>query len=136
MIVADTCIVVHLFNETNLTSIAQKVLEKDSHWLLPLLWQEEYANVLAKLARKERKPAQEIIKHFNHTCHELKNFEVQVSNEKALKVSIELNLSVYDAHFVCLAFEHGTVLITEDKEVLKRCPHAAINMLDFLSLSR
>ena len=34
MIVADTCLVVHLFNETLLTNIAQKVRKKDATWIL------------------------------------------------------------------------------------------------------
>jgi hypothetical protein len=57
MIVADTCLVVHLFNETVLTNLAQKVQKKDASWILPPLWQEEYANVISKLARKESREA-------------------------------------------------------------------------------
>lgn len=46
MIIADTCLVFHLFNETLLTANAQKILDKDPYWILPPLWREEYANVL------------------------------------------------------------------------------------------
>ena len=53
MIVADTCLIFHLFNETVLTASAQEILDKDPYWILPPLWKEEYANVLSKLARKE-----------------------------------------------------------------------------------
>jgi predicted nucleic acid-binding protein len=132
MIVADTCIVVHLFNATHLTEIAQRVLEKDPQWILPPIWKEEYANVISKLARKENKPADEIIKHFIRTKKELNDFEYDIELEDALRISIEQKISVYDAHFITLAEKFGTVLVTEDKEVLKRCPHQSLSMADFL----
>ncbi len=132
MIVADTCLVIHLFNETELTHLAQKILKKDSSWILPSLWQEEYANVLSKLARKESKNADEVIEHFNHTLNELKGSEITVDNRKALKLSIEFKISVYDAHFVSLALDFGIHLVTEDKEVLKSCKGIALSMKNFV----
>lgn len=134
MIIADTCLVTHLFNETALTHVAQKILEKDPHWILPSLWQEEYANVLSKLARKEHRPIEEVIDHFNYTVDELKEFERPVDDKKALRVSIENKISVYDAHFVVLAIQFETLLITEDVEILKKCPHYSIGMDAFLAL--
>ena len=53
MIVIDTCIVFHLFNETSLNSKAQKLIEKSPHIILPPIWQEEYANILVKESRKK-----------------------------------------------------------------------------------
>lgn len=132
MIVADTCLVVHLFNETELTKIAQKILEKDPYWVLPKIWQEEYANVLSKLARKEKRPIDEVINHFNYTVNEFKNHAFTVDNRKSLRASIEYKISVYDAHFVVLATDFNTVLITEDKEIIKNCPHISMNMKEFL----
>ena len=44
-------------------------------------------------------------------------------------------ISVYDAHFVVLAEQLSTWLITEDIEVLKKCPKRALSMLDFISQS-
>ncbi len=135
MIVADTCLVFHLFNETEQTSLAQKILKKDPSWIIPSLWQEEYANVLSKLARKESRKVHEIIEHFNHTLEELRGSEIAVDNRKALKISIEYKISVYDAHFVSLALDFGIILVTEDKEVLKNCKKFATTMSHFATLS-
>jgi predicted nucleic acid-binding protein len=132
MIVADTCLVFHLFNETALTETAQKILSKDPHWILPHLWKEEYANVLSKLARKERRAIDEVIDLFNFTVEELKNCEVYIDPKKALKLSIENKISVYDAHFVVLAMDFDTLLVTEDKEILKNCSDIALSMYDSL----
>src|SRR5690349_13460166 len=116
MIVADTCLVVHLFNETLLTKIAQKILKKDASWILPPLWQEEYANVLSKLARKESREVHEVMKHFNDVLDALRGSEVIIDSRDALKISIEHKISVYDAHFVGLALDFNVTLVTEDKE--------------------
>lgn len=132
MIVADTCLVVHLFNETVLTDVAQKIQKKDASWILPSLWQEEYANVLSKLARKESKNIAEVIKHFNYVLDELRGSEIIVDSRKALKISIEYKISVYDAYFIGLALDFGVVLVTEDKEILKNCRATACSMHDFV----
>jgi len=132
VIVADTCLVVHLFNETVLTSVAQKIQKKDASWILPLLWQEEYANVISRLARKESRDVHEVIKHFSYVLDELRGSEIVVDSRKALKISIEYKISVYDAHFVGLALDFDVMLVTEDKEVLKNCRAIACSMHDFL----
>lgn len=135
MIIIDTCIVIHLFNETELTKLAQEVLRKDPNWILPSLWKEEYANVLSKLARKEQRPINEVIEHYNHTLEELKDCEIPVDNRKALLISIKFKISVYDAHFVSLASDFNSILVTEDKEILKNSPVKALNMKNFLKIN-
>ena len=134
MIVADTCLIFHLFNETLLTGSAQKILNKDPHWVFPPLWREEYANVLSKLARKENRSMDEVIDHFNYTAEELKNGEIDVETKKALKISIMHKISVYDAHFVALAIDLNSLLITEDKAILKNCSTFALSLQDFLAM--
>jgi len=132
MIVADTCLIVHLFNETVLTEVAQKILKKDASWILPPLWEEEYASVLSKLARRESRDINEVIEHYNSVLDELKGSEIFVDVRKALKISIDYKISVYDAHFVALALDFDANLVTEDKEVLKNCKSVACSMHDFL----
>lgn len=133
MIIADTCLVFHLFNETFLTATAQKILDKDPYWILPSLWREEYANVLSKLARKERRALDQVVNHFDYTIKELKNCEFTVDTKSALKISIDYKISVYDAHFIALAIDFNTLLVTEDKEILKNCSNLASSMYDFLN---
>ena len=134
MIVADTSLIVHLFNETLLTEIAQKIHKKDASWILPPLWKEEYANVLSKLVRKESRNIAQVIKHFSYVLDALRGSEILVDCRNALKISVEYKLSVYDAHFVWLALDFDVILVTEDKEILKNCSHIACNMRDFIKL--
>lgn len=134
MIVADTCLVIHLFNQTELTELAQQILLKDPVWILPTLWQEEYANVLSKLARRESRAIDEVLNHFAYVVNELKTSEIIVNTGKALRISMEYKISVYDAHFVSLAMDFNTLLVTEDQEIIKNCSNIALSMQDFLKI--
>lgn len=134
MIIADTCLVFHLFNETDLTISAQKVLYIEPHWIVPPLWREEYANVLSKIARKGHRSKTDVLTLFKNTLNELSNCEIAIDTQTALEISLEYKISVYDAHFVALAIEFNTLIVTEDKEVLKRCPDISINMSNFIKI--
>lgn len=135
MIVVDTCIIIHLFNTTELTSLAQQVLEINPEWNTPTTWREEYANVLAKLYKKSKCKPKEVLELFQTTSEELQNREYKIETKDALECAMQFQISVYDAHFVVLAEQLSTWLITEDVEVLKKCPKRALSMLDFVSQS-
>lgn len=135
MIVVDTCVITHLYNNTQLTNTAQKVLEVNPYWCLPSTWREEYANVLAKFSRKNSFSSEEVLNLFSSTCDQLKDFEHKVNTAAALNLAIRYQISVYDAHFVVLAEQLETFLITEDYEVLKKCKHRAMSMQDFISFA-
>ncbi len=133
MIVVDTCIITHLFNETEFTNQARKVLAVDSDWQVPTTWREEYANVLAKIYRKVKATPESILDAFHSTCQALTNREHKVDTEEALECALHYQISVYDAHFVQLAENLNTLLLTEDIEVLKKCPKLSISMKEFLA---
>lgn len=133
MIVADTNLLIHLFTQTELTQKAQEVLVKDSHWVVPPLWREEYANVLCKLVRNKTLSKEQAISHFNFVREQLKPNEVSVESAQALKIALEYGVSVYDAHFIALALSHNTVVVTEDQEMIKYCPAFAVDMQSFLN---
>jgi predicted nucleic acid-binding protein len=132
MIVVDTCIIIHLYNSTELTALAQQVLEINPEWHVPAIWCEEYANVLAKLYKKTKCKADEVLTLFQTTSEELKNREYKIETKNALECAMQHQISVYDAHFVVLAEKLNTWLITEDIEVLKKCPERALSMHDFI----
>lgn len=131
LIVADTCILVNLFNQTPLTKHAERVLDIDPQWMIPELWREEYANVICKLAQKEHRSIADVVGHYKYVLEELKDFERMVDPADALKFAFQQKISVYDAHFVVLAVELNTKVITEDLEILKKCPKYALSMKEF-----
>jgi predicted nucleic acid-binding protein len=52
MIVADTNLIVYLFITGDQTPLAQLVLDKDPHWIVPPLLKSEFRNVLAAYIRR------------------------------------------------------------------------------------
>jgi len=133
MIVVDTSLIASFFLETELTPLALRVHKKASIWIFPPLWREEYANVLAKFARKDNaKAEEEILSHFEYTLAELEKYERKVNLSAVLRLALRSRLSVYDAHFVQLAMDHQLMLVTEDQEIIKKCPDRAISMQNFL----
>ena len=133
MIVADTSLIASFFLETELTSLAKRVHKMAPIWIFPPLWREEYANVLAKFARKSTtKSEKEVLSHFEYTVSELKKYERKVNLSEVLLLALRSRISVYDAHFVQLAIDHQMLLVTEDQEIIKKCPDWAISMQNFL----
>ncbi|MBL7164528.1 MAG: type II toxin-antitoxin system VapC family toxin, partial [Anaerolineales bacterium] len=53
MIVVDTNIIAYLYLESERSSQAERLLEKDTQWSAPLLWRSEFRNVLALYIRKK-----------------------------------------------------------------------------------
>lgn len=133
MIVADTSLIASFFLETELTSLAKKVHKKAPIWIFPPLWREEYANVLAKFSRKDTsKTEEEVLAHFEYTLAELEKFERKVNLSTVLSLALRCKISVYDAHFVQLAIDNRIALVTEDREIIKKCPDRAMSMDNFL----
>ena len=133
MIVADTSVIASFFLETELTPLAKQVHKKAPIWIFPPLWREEYANVLAKLARKDpTKTEEELLAHFEYTVAELEKYERPVALSFVLRFALRYKISVYDAHFVQLATDNQMLLVTEDQEIIKKCPGKAVSMHDFL----
>jgi predicted nucleic acid-binding protein len=135
MIVVDTCIITHLFNATELTDAAQQVFDINPDWYAPTTWREEYANVLAKLCKKNKYKPKEVLELFQTTCEAFQNREYKIDTKDALECAMQYQISVYDAHFIVLAEQLNTGLITEDMEVLKKCPKYAICMREYVANS-
>lgn len=133
MIVADTSLIASFFLETALTPLTKRVHKEDPIWIFPPLWKEEFANVLAKFARKDAtKTEEEILSHFEYTVSELEIYERKVNLPSVLRLALRHRISVYDAHFVQLAIDNKIVLLTEDREIIKNCPAWAMSMHSFL----
>lgn len=137
MIVADTSLIASFFLETELTPLAKKVHKKAPIWIFPPLWREEYANVLAKFARKDvTKSEEDLLTHFEYTVAELEKYERKVNLSAVLRLALRYKISVYDAHFVQLAIDHQMLLVTEDLEIIKKCPDISVSMHNFLHQSK
>ncbi|MBL0379376.1 MAG: type II toxin-antitoxin system VapC family toxin [Desulfofustis sp. PB-SRB1] len=130
MIVVDTDIICSFYLNSEHSAFAEQIFQKDSNWAAPLLWKSEFRNVLALYLRKgiiELSGALEII----GLAEELLNKNVyEVNSFQVLKLTNFSGCSAYDCEFVSLAKDLDTILVTEDKKVLKNSQKQLIAWLN------
>ena len=130
MIVADTNLIVYLFITGDQTSLAQEVLYKDPHWIVPPLWQSEFRNVLAALVRRGM-TLPEAKQIMEDALQILESRQVLPSSEKIFDLISQSDCTAYDCEFVALAQQLDILLVTADKQLLQRFPNSAISLEQF-----
>ena|SRR6266545_423641 len=131
MIVADTNLIVYLFITGDQTSLAQKVLQKDPHWIVPPLWQSEFRNVLAVYTRRGM-PLLQARQIMEDALETLENRQITPSNEKIFDLIAESDCTAYDCEFVALAKQLSVQLVTADKQLLRQFSDYAISLEEFV----
>lgn len=131
MIVADTNLIVYLFVTGDKTPLAQEVLAKDPHWIVPPLWQSEFRNVIAGYIRRGMTliQAKQVMEDAILT---LENRQVLPSSEKILDLISETDCTAYDCEFIALAQQLDVSLVTADKQLLSRYPNSTISLEEFV----
>lgn len=130
MIVADTNLIVYLFITGDQTTLAQDVLAKDPHWIVPPLWQSEFRNVLAGYIRQgmNLSQANAIMRDAILT---LENRQVIPSSEKIFDLISKSDCTAYDCEFIALAQQLDIALVTADQQLRKRFPDSTISLEEF-----
>jgi predicted nucleic acid-binding protein len=131
MIVADTNLIVYLFINGDKTPLAQEILAKDPHWIVPPLWQSAFRNVLAGYMRRGMKLAQ-AKRIMEEALNTFENREVAPSSEKILDLIAKSDCTAYDCEFVTLAAQLDVPLVTADKQLLAQFPNSAKSLEDFV----
>ena len=131
MIVADTNLIVYLFITGDQTILAQQVLAKDPHWIVPPLWRSEFRNVLASYIRRGMtlSRAKGLMSDALQT---LEKREILPPYEKVLDLIKESDCTAYDCEFVALARELSIPLVTADKQLLRQFPAWAVSLEEFV----
>ncbi len=131
MIVADTNLIVYLFINGDKTPLAQEVLAKDPHWIVPPLWQSEFRNVLAGYIRRGMKLAQ-AKRIMEEALSTFEDREVAPFSERILDLISKSDCTAYDCEFVTLAAQLDVPLVTADKQLLAQFPNLAISLEAFV----
>lgn len=131
MIVADTNLIVYLYITGDQTPLAQEVLAKDPHWIVPPLWQSEFRNVLTGYIRRGMAlpRAKQILKDALDT---LEPHQVAPSPDLVLTLIAESDCTAYDCEFLALARQLDVPLVTADKQLLLRFPSLATSLEAFV----
>lgn len=133
MIVADANTLLYLVCDTPLTELARQVHAADPAWVAPALWEAEVLNGLLGMRRRGWLDLADAVQAWRCATAALAG-RVHASDASAiLRTAEETGLSAYDAHYVELARSLGVWLVTEDQQVLRRCPDVARSLRAFLT---
>ena len=135
MIVVDTNIISYFYLNSEYSALAEQIFQKDSEWVVPLLWKSEFRNVLSFYLCREIIELSDAIQIISLSEELLKGNEYEVNSFQVLKLTNQSGCSAYDCEFVSLAKDLGIPLVTGDKKVLRNFPETAQSMVDFLELS-
>ena len=132
MIVADTNLILYVNISSELSLLALRVLQKDSHWITPPLWQSEFRNALAGYMRRgmSLEMAQEIMKDALRVMEER---QVVPNSNRVLALAAHSSCTAYDCEFVALAEQLGIPLVTADQQLIKAFPDITVSLEDFVA---
>jgi predicted nucleic acid-binding protein len=132
VIVVDTNILAYLLIEGEQTEKAGRLLASDPHWVAPSFWRIEFLNVLLNYARYQGVTAKNVKAIWESSFHLSHLREEPVEAGDALELALKYKITGYDALFVALAQNLGTVCVTQDKALRKTVPHLTVSLDDFL----
>jgi len=126
VIVADTNLVAYLLLEGEHTVAAERVLERDSHWIAPALWRSEFRNILALYVRQDLLVLEQAYRLMELGEILLRGREYTVPSESVLGLAASSGCAAYDCEFVALAQRSEIPLVTSDRRVLAAFPDVAV----------
>ncbi|WP_290650496.1 type II toxin-antitoxin system VapC family toxin [Aquisalimonas sp.] len=131
MIAADTNLLVYLLLTGEHTAAAERVLEQDAEWAVPLLWRSELRNVLALYLRRGLLAYEAALEVFQQAELLVQGREYEVDTAQVMACVSESSCSAYDCEFVSLAHELKVPLVTSDRKVIATFPSLAVSPEDF-----
>lgn len=132
MIVVDSNILIYSLVENERSRMAEQLKEKDPVWKFPILWQYEFGNALVLMARKNELTAKTAVEVLDLARVIFSSGATEVDLDLALRLSMDRNLTFYDAQFLALANMLNAKLVTEDKALRKASEGLAVSMEEFL----
>ncbi len=130
MIVVDSNVLAYLYLPGEFTDEAERLLEADSDWHVPILWRSEFRNILAGYLRRG-------VLSFDRACaiqreaEELLNGgEHEADSMRVLELVRASDCSAYDCEFAAVAQALGATLGTMDTKLLKAFPRIARSLVE------
>lgn len=130
MIVVDSNILAYLYLPTGFSEQAELLLLKQPKWIAPVLWRSEFRNVLALYLRKEILTFEQTYDIQTEAEALLAGNEYDVPSLDVLRLVEASECSAYDCEFVALAKRNDTLLVTEDKKILKQFPKITMSLAE------
>jgi predicted nucleic acid-binding protein len=128
VIVADASLLFPYVFETETTAQALRIRAQDPDWRFPRLWRQEFSSALLKYVRAGLCSPAMADQALAKALELYASHEVEVSDKLALRVARHYGLSANDALYVTLAQELGTVLLTGDRALVRKCGGLVVEM--------
>jgi predicted nucleic acid-binding protein len=128
MIVVDSNIVAYLYLPGEFTAKAEKLLEREPDWAVPLLWRSELRNILALYMRKRLLDFDGAYRIQREAEALLAGNEYDVDSFEVLALARDSGCSAYDCEFIALARQLGVRLVTEDAKLRDAFPKIATGL--------
>ncbi len=126
MIVVDSNVVAYLYLPGEFTTAAEALLERDPDWAAPILWRNEFRNILAGYMRRKAITLEQANSLQSEAESLLAGAEYEVDSLAVLELVRESDCSAYACEFVALALKLNTQLVTMDKKLLRAFPTRAV----------
>lgn len=134
MIVVDVNVFLYSLVEGERSEVARLVFEADSRWFAPSLFQYEFINILATWNRKGIMGVLACQKVWREAESLMAGKLVEADPKAVLDISLNHQITAYDAQYIQIAAALKLHLVTEDRELLRKFPRTAVSMADFLKL--
>lgn len=131
MIVVDANVIVYLLIKGEKTSLAQRTLQKDPDWHVPMLWQHEMLNILATFVRSGGGTLADVQSIWRSSLQLMTARLHDIELEQALTLASIQAVSAYDAQYLILARTLGVALVSEDQRLQRAFSTEVLSMQQF-----
>ena len=131
MIVVDVNTIAYLWIPGEMTSLAERALARDPHWVSSILWRSEFRNVLAGYLRRGDLDRPGVDRCLTGAESQLAGYEYLLPSALVVEKVAASTCSAYDCEYVALAEDLKTILVTSDREVLRTFPTLTVSLRVF-----
>ena len=132
MIVVDSNVIAYFYLPGEFTSLAEEIMKKDSHWIVPGVWRYEFNNILANHVKYKKTPLKLVLNVLKNAQKILIENEFMVLAETVIELAVKHKHSSYDCEFIALAMNKNVRLVTCDKKLATTFPETAIHAEYFI----
>ena len=131
MIVCDVNLIASMLIPGVHTEAFERSYAIDPDWVAPPLWRSEFASVLVNSVRTA------MVKQTHADAAWAKAPALRVPEQEpdllaAMHLAVKRNIAAYDAQYVAVGRDLGTVVVTADRALARRCPDHTVSMQRFV----
>ena len=132
MIVVDTNILIYLYLPGPQTELCNELLAHDPVWASPTIWRSEFCNTLLLYLRKNLITPAVAIQIVAAAEDLIGGNALKPTPSDVMQLALDSRCTFYDCEFVAAAKSLATILVTEDKALLKAFPDEAFSLSNAL----